>query len=287
MSDDLPEKRQNTQKGVKKGSGLLNRLFGTDVYENPSEEDVVNLLNACMEKGIIENNAKIMIENIFSFDDTAVAEIMTHRRDMVAVEDTADLKFAVEQMIETGYSRIPVYHDDTDNIVGVLYAKDLLKYICADVPKDFKLTDVTREAMYVPAFKNCNELFTEMTKNKVQLAIVVDEYGGTNGLITLEDLIEAIVGNIQDEYDDEEEAVKEVRQNTYMVDGAVDLVQIEELLGVELPTEENDTVAGLMLENLDKMPQRNEKPSVEVNGIRFTVTKMEGRRIARVLVKLL
>lgn len=286
MSDDSDDKENTAKPPAKKGGKLFGRLFGYD-DDKASEEEIINLLNQCLEKGIIESSAKNMIENIFNFDDTTVNEIMTHRKDIAAVEDTATLKQAVERMIDTGYSRIPVYHGDTDNIIGVLYAKDLLKYTYSDVPKDFKLTDITREVFYVPSLKNCNQLFAEMTASKVQLAIVVDEYGGTNGLITLEDLVESIVGSIQDEYDDEEEEVRKINEKAYTVDGSADIEQVSELIGKELPDDESDTIAGLMLERLDKIPQGNEKPSVEIGDVKFTVTKMENRRIARVLIEIL
>lgn len=286
MSDDSDEKGNTAKLPAKKGGKLFGRLFGYD-DDKASEEEIINLLNVCLEKGIIEDSAKNMIENIFNFDDTTVNEIMTHRKDIAAVEDTDSLKHAVERMIETGYSRIPVYHGDIDNVIGVLYAKDLLKYVYCDVPAKFKLTNITREVFYVPSLKNCNQLFAEMTASKVQLAIVVDEYGGTSGLVTLEDLIEAIVGNIQDEYDDEEEEIRKINEKTFTVDGSADIEQVSELIGRQLRSEESDTVAGLMLERLDKIPQGNEKPSVEIDGVKFTVTKIENRRIVRVLIELL
>lgn len=287
MSDDSSEKRNTQKTTAKKGGGILGRLFGNDSYEKASEEEVISLLNICLEKGLIEKSAKNMIENIFNFDDTTIAEIMTHRKSMAAVSDEDSLKTAVDKMIETGYSRIPVYHEHTDNIIGILYAKDLLKFICKEAPQDFKLTNITREPFFVPSTKNSNELFAEMTSNKIQLAIVVDEYGGTSGLVTLEDLIECIVGNIQDEYDDEEEEIKKISDTKFVVDGAVSIEEISELTGIEFPCEESDTVAGLMLEHLDKIPQKNERPSVEINQVKFTVSKMEGHRICRVLINIL
>ena len=133
-----------------------------------------------------------MIENIFSFDDTSASEIMTHRKDLVACADTEPLSEVVDKIIKSGYSRIPVYHNDADNIIGILYAKDLLRFIFDDVPDDFKLTDITREAFYVPSSKKCSELFAEMIAEKTQIAIMVDEYGGTVGIVTIEDLIEEV-----------------------------------------------------------------------------------------------
>lgn len=286
MSDDSSERGNSTKNITKKSSGIFNRLFGHDMDKKSSEDEIINILEACSEKGYIENSAKRMIENIFSFDDTTASEIMTHRKDMVAVEDTEPLRGAVEQVIKTGYSRIPVYHEDNDNIVGVLYAKDLLKYVYTDVPDGFKLTDITRKVFYVPGTKNCNELFAEMISSKVQLAIVVDEYGGTSGLVTLEDLIEAIVGNIQDEYDNEEDDVRQLSEKIYAVDGSTDLDEVSDLIGIDLPADESDTIAGLMLERLGEFPAENERPTIEVNGVKLTAARVEKRRIARVLIEI-
>ena len=210
---------------------------------------------------------------------------MTHRTDIKAIEDTDPLCEAVDVFIETGYSRIPVFHEDIDNIVGLLYAKDLLGYVGGEIPADFKITDIARDAFYVPKSKNCSELFTEMTASKVQLAVVVDEYGGTEGLITMEDLIESIVGNIQDEYDNEEEEMRRLSDNIYTVDGAADIDDVSELIGVKLPDDDCDTIAGLMLETLGEVPAAGDRPTVEIGGVKFTAVDIEERRITRVLIE--
>ena len=282
MSDDPAEKHST----FKRNSNILSKIFGHDFYDDVSEETVITLLQICCDKGIMEHSAKNMIENIFRFDDTIASDIMTHRKDMIAVEDTTPLKDVVDIVINTGYSRIPVYHEDTDNITGILYAKDLLTYIYNDIPKNFKLTDITRDVFYIPGSKNCNELFADMTSNKIQLAIVVDEYGGTGGLISLEDIIEAIVGNIQDEYDNEEEDVRKLSDKIYAVDGSASLDEVSDLVGVSFEDEESDTLAGLMLEHLGKIPLENERPTIVIKGVKFTAARIEKRRIARVLIEL-
>ena len=176
-----------------KRQNRLLKIFGHSALDKITEQDILFLVNAGKEKGMIESSTCAMIENIFEFDDLNAGELMTHRTDIKAIEDTDPLCEAVDVFIETGYSRIPVFHEDIDNIVGLLYAKDLLGYVGGEIPADFKITDIARDAFYVPKSKNCSELFTEMTASKVQLAVVVDEYGGTEGLITMEDLIESIV----------------------------------------------------------------------------------------------
>ena len=268
-----------------KRQNRLLKIFGHSALDKITEQDILFLVNAGKEKGMIESSTCAMIENIFEFDDLNAGELMTHRTDIKAIEDTDPLCEAVDVFIETGYSRIPVFHEDIDNIVGLLYAKDLLGYVGGEIPADFKITDIARDAFYVPKSKNCSELFTEMTASKVQLAVVVDDYGGTEGLITMEDLIESIVGNIQDEYDNEEEEMRRLSDNIYTVDGAADIDDVSELIGVKLPDDDCDTIAGLMLETLGEVPAAGDRPTVEIGGVKFTAVDIEERRITRVLIE--
>ncbi len=284
MAEDFTEKVF-----PKKSTGIFSRLFKHDELESATdaEDEVINMLNLCCERGLIDDNCKIMIENIFSFDDTSASEIMTHRKDLVACADTEPLSSVVNKIIESGYSRIPVYHNDADNIIGILYAKDLLKFIFDEIPQNFKLTDITREAFYVPSSKKCSELFAEMIAEKTQIAIMVDEYGGTDGIVSMEDLIEAIMGNIQDEFDHEEKEVHRITERIYAVDGSSSLNEVNQLLGSSLPEDEFDTIAGLILDKLGTIPNENERPVVKCNGVKFTVAEIEKRRIVEVLVELL
>lgn len=271
-----------------KNSNFWGRLFKSKSLEHKqqqAEEEILSLVEEGQEQGVIGDSTKDIIENLFDFDDTAACEIMTHRTDMVAVEDTDKLPQVINTAIRTGYSRIPVYHGDIDNIVGVLYVKDLLKYVSEDVPQDFRLTDITRSVMYVPKTKNCSELFKEMTKKKIQLAIIVDEYGGTEGLLTMEDLIEDILGSIQDEYDNEEDDIKALGEGSFSVDGTTLIEDVEELIGVKLPESECDTVAGFILDKLGRIPEKKEKPVIELDEVRLTALKTEDRRIVTVLVE--
>ncbi|MGN0452476.1 MAG: hemolysin family protein [Ruminococcus sp.] len=273
----------------KQNKSFFRRLFRNKEQENKqqlAEEEILSLVEEGTEQGVIGDSTKDIIENLFDFDDTTVSEIMTHRTDVVAIEDTEPLTEVVKTAIDTGYSRIPVYHDDIDNIVGVLYVKDLLRYVCSDVPEDFRITDITRDVIYVPKTKNCSELFAEMTKAKIQLAIIVDEYGGTEGLLTLEDLIEDILGNIQDEYDNEDEEILHLGKGKFTLDGATPIDDVEELLDVEFPESDCDTVAGLILDLLGRIPEAGENPTVEpIKGVRLTVAKTEDRRIVSVLAE--
>lgn len=272
----------------KKSQSFARKLFGsksTRAKQSKTEEEIMSLVEEGQEKGLIEDDTKSIIENVFDFDDTVAYEIMTHRRDMTAIEDTDSLQEVVNIAIERGYSRIPVYHGDIDNIVGVLHVKDLLKYVCSDVPKNFKLSDIMRKMLFVPRTKDCRSLFAQMTKQKIQIAIVVDEYGGTEGLITLEDLIEDILGNIQDEYDNEEEEIKQISESEFTVDGATAIGDVEDMIGVKLPDNDCDTIAGFILESIGRVPDEDEHPVVEADGLRFSVIDTEDRRITKIKIE--
>ena len=266
------------------------RLFGFDPNadeESVTEEEIRMMVDVGEEKGVIENLQKEMINNIFEFDDIDVSDIMTHRTDMVAVEDTDTLKDVVDLSIEHGYSRIPVYHEDQDNIIGIVYIKDLLKYISSDnFPESDSPKDYMRDAYYVPFSKNCGSLFDEMTEKRVQMAVVVDEYGGTAGIVTLEDLIEAIVGNIQDEYDNEEEEIVEESENIFTIDGTAYIEEVNELVGDIIPEGDYDTLGGFLISNLGFLPKDEDKNELQFENLKFTILNVDERRIGKVRVEI-
>lgn len=279
MPDDLSAKKEKT---------FMERLFGSKDAEQKqaeTEEEILSLVEEGQEKGLIEDDTKNIIENVFDFDDTVAYEIMTHRRDMTSLEDTDSLKEVVDTAIESGHSRIPVYHEDIDNIIGILYVKDLLKYVGKPAPSDFKLRALVRPAIFVPRTKDCRSLFAFMQKHRTQIAIVVDEYGGTEGVITLEDLIEDILGNIRDEYDDEEDEIRRLDDGRFTVDGSTSLDDVEELTGVSLSDSDSETVAGFILDKLGRIPSSDEQPFVEYGGLRFTALRTDDRRILEVLIE--
>ncbi len=283
MPDD-----SGSSKLIKKTHGLKHLLFkrktDTEMVQE-TEDEILSLVEEGQEKGLIGDDTKNIIENIFDFDDTVASEIMTHRRDIVAIEDTDTLEQAVSVAVKSGYSRIPVYSGDIDTVVGVLYVKDLLKYVCNEVPKNFKISDIMRPVLFVPRTKNCRSLFTQMNKEKTQFAIILDEYGGTEGLVTLEDLIEDILGNIQDEYDNEEDEIKQISDKKYNVDGSTSIEDVEELIGEDIYDDDSDTIAGFMLTHLGQVPKTDEHPEVVHKGFRFTVLKTEDRRIEEILIE--
>lgn len=268
-------------------SNIIVRLFGYNtkkISNQQTEEEILLMVDKGEENGSIEGNTKDMIENVFDFDDTAVGEIMTHRKDVVAVRKNARLADIARTAIESGRSRIPVYNEDIDDIVGIIYVKDLLKFVNTNPPEGEIGGDIIKPAVFVPQSKSCSEMFEYMTSHKTQIAVVVDEFGGTGGIITMEDLIESIVGNIQDEYDNEDEEIKQLNEYSFTVDGATSLDEITELTGISFEDDNNDTIAGIMLDRMGHIPKDGEHPSVVINGTRFTVQEVESRRISKVLI---
>ena len=270
-------------------TNLIVKLCGFDPNANEesvTEEEIRMMVDVGQEKGVIEDIQKEMIDNIFDFDDIDVSDIMTHRTDMFAVEDTDSLEQVVSISIEHGYSRIPVFHEDPDNIIGIVYIKDLLKYISSSLPKNKGPKDVMREAYYVPFSKSCGALFNEMCEKHMQMAVVVDEYGGTAGIVTMEDLLEAIVGNIQDEYDNEDEEIVEVSENVFTIDGTAYIEEVNELVGDIIPEGDYDTLGGFLISRLGYLPKDGDMTEVEFENLKFTILNVEDRRIGKIRVEI-
>ena len=268
-------------------SNLTVKLFGVPVHADEklaTEDEILMMVDASGEKGVIEESEADMIANIFEFGDTTASEAMTHRTDVEALEYTSTVRSAVDFALENGFSRIPVYKDDLDNIQGVLYVKDLLKFVGHSDQCDTPIYKLMRPACYIPETKKLSELFGEMTETKVQMAVVVDEYGGTSGIITMEDLIESILGNIQDEFDNEDEEISRLNENTFTIDGTTSIYEVSDLLDIELPEGDYDTLAGFIVSSLGRIPTENEHPSVTFENFEFTVEQVADRRIAKVRV---
>lgn len=265
------------------------RIFGFNPHadeETVTEEEIRMMVDVGGEKGVIEDVQKEMINNIFEFDDLDAGDIMTHRTDMTAVEVNDPLMEVVNTAIENGYSRIPVFDDDPDNIIGILYVKDLLKFVGMNLPET-SLKSIMRTPMFVPESKSCGDLFKDMTAQHTQMAVVVDEYGGTAGIVTLEDIVEAIVGNIQDEYDNEDEEISKINETTFTIDGMTDIDEIDELIGKKLPEGDYDTVAGYIISELGYLPKDGELNEVMFENIKLTVLGVENRRIEKIRVEIM
>lgn len=268
-------------------NGIL-RLLGIDPnqrQEEVTEEEIRMMIDVGNESGTIEQSEKDMIHNIFDFDDRIVDEIMTHRTEITAIDIDTTLNEIIDIALEEGYSRIPVYDDDLDNIVGILYIKDLLKLVLEQSTENFRVTDYMRSALYIPETNRCKDLFQEFQKSKIQMAVIVDEYGGTSGIVTMEDLIESIVGNIQDEYDDEEEEITLISDNLYKIDGMFALDKIERIFNIRFSEDEDydyDTISGYITGYLGRIPSKDEHPVVTVDNVDFTVLNVEEHRITAV-----
>ncbi len=269
------------------------RLMGIDLHakdDNVTEEDIMYMVNEGHEQGVLEASEAEMITNIFEFDDKEAADIMTHRKNIVALDGEMSLKDAVDFIIkESGNSRFPVYEEDIDNIIGVLNMRDVVYFAedpgILDKPID-QIEGLLREAHFVPETKNINALFKEMQSQKNHIVIVVDEYGQTAGIVTMEDILEEIVGNIMDEYDEEEEPdIVEKEDNTFELSGMAPLDDVEDALGIEFDEEDRDnfdTLNGLLVSRLGHLPEDDEKAEVRIGDYVFKITGVENKMIQTV-----
>jgi CBS domain containing-hemolysin-like protein len=246
-----------------------------------TEHEILALAEVASEEEQIEEEEKELIHSIFEFGDTIVREVMVPRPDIIAIEGDKTLRDVQALVLQYGYSRIPVFQDDLDNVVGIVFAKDVLKALHQG-KLDMPLSDIVRPAHFVPESKKVADLLREMQRQKFHIALVTDEYGSVSGLVTLEDLLEELVGEITDEYDREEPNVVDLGNGVYRVDGRVAIDEVNELLDANLPDEEWDTVGGLMLGLLGSIPEQGQEVSFQ--NLVFTAEKLNGRRIAKVLI---
>jgi CBS domain containing-hemolysin-like protein len=258
-------------------------LPGRGLKEGPfiTEDEIRHMVDVAEEEDTIEEEERELIHSVFEFGDTIVREVMVPRPDMITIPADASLDDALKTILDAGYSRIPVYEGDTDHIVGLLYAKDLLKRL-HETKRPRALRELVRKPFFVPEQKKVAELMREMQEQRVHMAIVIDEYGGTAGLVTIEDLIEEIVGEIVDEYDREEPLVEPIDEKTMRVDAKMSIDEVNELLGVELPHEEWDTVGGLVFGLIGRVPIAGE--TVRFDSLEFRTERVTGRRIQKVVI---
>ena len=264
-------------------NGLSRLLGGGPLRAIPfiTEEEIMTMVDAGQEIGVIEQDEKEMIYSVFALADTLAREVMIPRIDIVALDTEASLDEALDLVIRAGHSRIPTYEDTIDNIVGVLYAKDLLE-LWRDKREPATLRDILRTPYFVPESKAVDELLEDMQQRKVHIVIVVDEYGGTAGIVALEDIVEEIVGEIQDEYDAEEPIVEQAGEGEFVFNARVDLDDVNRLMGTAFPTEMGDTLGGFIYSQLGKVPVPGE--TVRFDGFVIEVLTVTGRRIRKVRV---
>lgn len=267
-------------------SGGILRLFGIDPDhrdDSVTEEDLRTIVEAGHEDGVLENEEHMMINNVFDFADHQAKEIMVPRVDMCFLKLDATYEEFMEIYKEEKFTRIPVYEETRDNVVGILNVKDLLLY---DKSQEFHVKDFLREAYFTYEFKNTSELMVEMRKNSISIAIVLDEYGSTAGLVTLEDLLEEIVGDIRDEFDDAEaEEVQKLGQGEYLVEGACKLEDLNDMIGLGIESEDYDSIGGIVIDALQHLPSEGEEVTLD-NGTRLVVEKVDKNRIEKVHIYL-
>ena len=266
-------------------TNAISKLFGVGENEEEivTEEEIKMMVDQGEENGTIEEEEKELINNVFEFNDITVSEIMTHRTDIFAVDINTSAEELLEEIVkdECKHSRIPVYDETIDEIKGVLYVKDLLKNI---QKKNFKIKNLMKEAYFVSQSKLINELFRELQKNKKQIAIIIDEYGGTAGLITMEDILEEIVGDIYDEYDEIEEEYQKIDDKTYILSGSMPIYDVNKLLESHIPEGDYDTLSGYLQEELGRIPSEEENPVIETEELTFKIEEYEDKRIMKVKV---
>lgn len=264
-------------------SSLFIRLLGGDPKATEpfiTEEELRTMVGVSEEEGVLEDVEKEMIFNVFDFADSQAKDVMVQRVDIVAVDTEATYEEVLEVIKTEQFSRIPVYNQTIDDIVGVLYVKDLI--IAGQNKEGFKVSDYMREPYYTFEFKKIKELFNEMKKTRNHLSVVLDEYGGTVGIVTIEDLIEEVFGDIEDEYDDYDKEIEVVKEDEYIVDGSAKLDDISELIGVNMESKEFDSVGGLIIGELGRFPDNKEE--VTLNKIRFVVEEVDNNRIKKVRI---
>ena len=268
-------------------TNLMLRLFKIDPNEKDkevTEEEIRMMVDVGSESGNIEDTEREMIDNVFEFNDTEVSEVMTHRKKIVAIPDDASYEDALKVATGERFSRIPIYSGTIDNIIGILHIKDLL-----GVREDtYDLSELMRDPLIVHEGRKISSLFNEMKKGGIQMAVIVDEYGGTMGICTIEDMLEELVGSITDEFDDEErQNLIRLSNGDLIVAGDTTLSDLEDLIDIEFDEDEYDTIAGLVIQNLDRVPEDREKPIITYKNLSIKVLHVEDRWISKVLIHVL
>ena len=260
----------------------------TDLNDNEySEENIVEMLEAGRESGELKEEGKKMITGVFAFDDILAYEIMTPRTDVFAIDIKDSADEYIDELMELRYSRIPVYEDDSDNIIGILYIKDYLIKAREDGFENVDIKSILRTPYFVPETKNIDSLFFELQKTKQHIAILIDEYGGFCGIVTMEDIIEEVMGDIDDEYDEEEEEIREIGRNLYIVEGSMDIDDLNEELGLNLESEDSETIGGFLRELLGEIPdEENIGKEIFFENCVFTIKTVKDRRIEQITIKI-
>lgn len=255
-----------------------------EIQESEIEDDIISMVNEGHEQGVFDAGQAEMISNIFELDDKEVSDIMTHKKRIVAVDVNMPLKDALQFMLSENYSRYPLYEDNLDNIIGILHLKDVAAAYISPGKNKKTLREIAREPFFVPDTQSVNLLFHEMQTKNIHMAIVVDEYGQTAGLVAMEDFLEEIVGNIQDEYDQEEKMILSVDNDSCVVKGSISLEDLEDELNISIDHQDFDTLNGLLISILDRIPADGEQATLEYGGYRFDILKTMNKMIEQVRI---
>ncbi|MGL5085781.1 MAG: hemolysin family protein [Clostridium sp.] len=265
-------------------TNLLLRLLGMKTLgleEKVSREEIRSLIEIGEEHGAINESERNMIDGIIEFDDKIAKEIMTPRTEIFFLEVSDSIQDNINNILEEGFSRIPIYNNDIDNIVGVLNIKDVFAQIILKGIENIKISEIMRQPYFVPETKNIDKLFRDIQGSKNYLAILVDEYGGFSGIVTIEDLIEEVMGNITDEYDDEEATIQKIDENNFIISGLLTIDDINDEFNLELNSDSADTIAGLFIEHLGTVPKKDENNEVDLGNIKLKVITLDDRRIEK------
>ena len=277
----IPKDKESKSKDSKSG-----RRDEDEEEENEYEEEILSIIDEGHKQGAIEADEALMISNIFEFGDKEAKEIMRFRRKIVGIDVNTPIHKAVSFMLEQRYSRFPVYEEDIDNIVGIVHIKEAYKAFLQN--PELSLKDIAAEPVYIHQTKEVSDLFKEMQSEKIHMVIVIDEYGQTEGLVCMEDILEVIVGKIMDEYDvEEKDIINLAREGDYLVQGMARLDEIEELLGIEFPDEDVETLNGFLINKLGRLPDDNEEISVLYEGYEFMAVEIKEHIFQQIKIRIM
>lgn len=267
----------------------LAKQFGinTSNPEDYIEEEIISMVNEGHEQGVIKANEAEMIQNIFEFTDKEAQDVMTHRRNIIAIEENTNLQDAMEFMLDERHSRFPVYEENLDNITGILFLKDAMRSLIKQNYGNWRVKDIPgliRPAIFIPETRNISSLFKSMQSKKLQMVIVSDEYGQTAGLVAMEDILEEIVGNIQDEYDNEEQLIEQLEDGSFLMSGLAPLDEVAKTLDITFEEEDFETLNGYLVSRLDKIPSDDERSEIVAYGCSFQILSVANKIIEKVKV---
>ena len=268
------------------GQSFLDKIFSKK--DDNVTDEIKNIVQEGHQQGELLDSEAEMITNIIEFGDKEAHDIMTHRKNIVAIDADTTIKDCFEFVLGENYSRFPVYEGDIDHIIGVMHLRDLLKIYADSYKRNHTIYELKDEMLFDPHFipetRNINALFKSMQSEKVHMAVVVDEYGQTTGIVTMEDILEEIVGNIMDEYDVEEQYIVRDSDGSYIMDGYTQLDDIEDMLNISFADEDSDTLSGFIISRMEHLPEDNEQFEVWYSGYRFSVLEVDNKRVKKVRV---